>query len=169
MEQRKARQTLDHSPDPAELGQRNSSHLCGMCRGGACCWERWQVRSSAERDEGVRAQQNRYRVAAARQTVSRLKNTLLPKRSLAAGYKDRTLVPHACLPQVALSLGRVRGKCPDAARLRHQRAEKTWKQCVHRIWRVPLVWLLPGPTAGTRRNLQHRRRDTHAFTPWCPD
>ena len=27
---------LDHIPDPAELAQRNSSHQCKMCRGGAC-------------------------------------------------------------------------------------------------------------------------------------
>ena len=92
------------------------------------------------------------------------------QRSLAAGYEDRRLVPHACLPRVALPLGR--GLCPSAARLHHQRAEKTWKQSVDRIWRVPLVWLLPGPTVGTRRNLQQAprkpREDTmRAFTLWC--
>ena len=44
-----------------------------------------------------------------------------------------------------------------ATRLHHQCAEKTWKQSVDSIWRVPLKRLLPGLTAGTRRNLQNRR------------
>ena len=35
-------------------------------------------------------------------------------------------MPHTRLPQVALSPGRVCGQCSDAARLHHQRAEKTW-------------------------------------------
>ena len=52
-------------------------------------------------------------------------HTPLP-RSLAASYEDRRLVPHARLPKVALSLGCVCGKCLDAARLHHQRPEKTW-------------------------------------------
>ena len=51
------------------------------------------------------------------------------------------------------------GKCPDAARLHHQSAEKTRKHGVDRIRRVPTVRLLLGLTAGTRRNLQHRRSD----------
>ena len=53
------RKNWNHSPDPVELRLRNSSHQCGMRRGGACCLERWQVQSSAERNEGTRAQQNR--------------------------------------------------------------------------------------------------------------
>ena len=37
-------------------------------------------------------------------------------------------MPHARLPQVALSLGRVCGECPDTTRLHYQRAEETWTQ-----------------------------------------
>ena len=94
-----------------------------------------------------------------RTRLRRLKSTLLSKG--AWHYENRRLVPHA--PQVALSLQRVCGKCPDPARLRHQRADKTWKQSVDRIWRAPPVQLLLGPTAGTRRNLQHHR--SYARTP----
>ena len=66
-------------------------------------------------------------------------------------------MPHGRLPQVALSLGRVSGECLDATRLHHHRAAETWKLCVDRIRRVPLVRLLPGSTTATRRDLQHRR------------
>ena len=38
-----------------------------------------------------------------------------------------------------------------------KRADETWQQSVDRLWAVPLMRLLLGPTAGTRRNLQHRR------------
>ena len=79
------------------------------------------------------------------------------QRCLAACDEDRRLVPHACLPQGALPPGRVRGKCPHAARLHHQRAGETWKQGVDRIRRVPSVRLLLGPTVGTLRDFQHRR------------
>ena len=79
-----------------------------------------------------------------------------------AGHENRRPVPHAGLPQVAPSPGRVCGQCADAARLHHQRVEKTWQYSVDRLWSVPPVRLLPGPTAGTQRNLQHRR--SHART-----
>ena len=46
-------------------------------------------------------------------------------------------MPHACLPQVALSLGCLCGKCPDAARLHHQRAKKTRQQSLNGLWPVP--------------------------------
>ena len=83
---------------------------------------------------------------------SPLKVTLLSKgASLAAGFEDRRPVPHACVSQMALSPGRVRGKCPDAARQHHQRAEKTWQQDVDRLLSVPLVWFFLGPTTGTQR------------------
>ena len=49
-------------------------------------------------------------------------------------------------------------KCPDAARLHDQRAEKTWQQGVDRLWSVPIVWFLLGPTTGARRDLQRSRR-----------
>ena len=71
MEQRKALpKELDHSPDPAELGLQNPSHQRGMCSGGVWCLERWKIQRCAKRDEETRAQQNRYRVAPARQTVA---------------------------------------------------------------------------------------------------
>ena len=87
----------------------------------------------------------------------RLKNTLFFKGAWQQVARTQDFVPHARLSQVALPLRRIRGKCSCAARLHHQRAEKTWKQGVDRIWRVPPVWFLPGPTTGTRRNLQHCR------------
>ena len=83
-------------------------------------------------------------------------HTLL-QRCLAAGYEDRRLVPHARLPRVALSHGRVRGTCPDAARLHHQRAENTWKQSKDKIRRVPTGRLLFWTAVGTWRDLPHRR------------
>ena len=62
-------------------------------------------------------------------------------------------MPHAGLPQK----GRGRGKCPDAARLLYQCATLCgW-------WAVSMLRLLPGPSAGTLRNLQHSRG--HAWTP----
>ena len=90
----------------------------------------------------------------------RLMHTLLSKGAWQQVTRIEDLCRTHVLPQVALSLGRLCGKYPDAARLHHQRAEKTWKQGVDRIWRVPTVWLLLGPTAGTRRTLQHRRSHT---------
>ena len=39
-------------------------------------------------------------------------------------------MPHARLPQMAPSLGRVRGERPDAARLHYQRAQKMRQQRV---------------------------------------
>ena len=64
---RRLSEKLKHSPDPAELGPRSSSHQCRMCQGGAGCLGWWKVQSSARRNKGTRAQQNRYRVARARQ------------------------------------------------------------------------------------------------------
>ena len=52
------------------------------------------------------------------------------QRSSATSYEDRRLVPHACVPQMALPLGCVCGKCPDATRLHHQCAEKNWQQAL---------------------------------------
>ena len=43
----------------------------------------------------------------------------------------------------------------DAARLHHQRAEKTWQQGLDKLWSVPLVRFLRGPTAGTRPRWVH--------------
>ena len=56
----------------------------------------------------------------------RLKNTLLSKGCLATSDKNRRPVSHAGLPQVALPLGRMRGRCRDAGRLHDQRAKKRW-------------------------------------------
>ena len=71
-------------------------------------------------------------------------------------------MPHARLPQMAPSLGRVRGERPDAARLHYQRAQKMRQQSPG-WWRtVPLLRFLSRPTVGTCRNLQHCR--SHART-----
>ena len=86
-----------------------------------------------------------------------------PQGSVAANGDNRRLVPHECLPQVALPFRRMCGKCPDAARLHHQRAEKTWQQDVDRLWSEQIVWFLPAPTTRTRRNLQHRRSHSGAL------
>ena len=56
-----------------------------------------------------------------------------------------TLLPHACLPHMALPPGRVCGKCLDTARLHHQREEETWKQGMDRIREVLTVRLLLVP------------------------
>ena len=66
-------------------------------------------------------------------------------------------------PREALPPGRVRGKCPDAARLHYQRPEKTRQQSLGGRWPVPFLCLLSGSTAGTRRNLQHRRSHAGAL------
>ena len=58
---------LDCSPDSTELGQRNSSHQCRVCRGGAGCLGWWKVQSSARCHDRARPQQNKYRVAPTRQ------------------------------------------------------------------------------------------------------
>ena len=71
---------------------------------------------------------------------------------VAASGENRRLVAHACLPQAALPRRRMCGKCPDAARPRHQRAEKTQQQNMGGLWSVPIVWFPLGPTTLTRRN-----------------
>ena len=76
---------------------------------------------------------------------------------MAASDKNRRPVPHVSLLQVALSAGRVRWKCPDAARLHYQRAKKTRQQTLGGWWAVSMLRLLPGPKVGTCRNLQHSR------------
>ena len=63
-------QELDYSSRPTELGHWNSSLQCGVRRGGSNCLGRWTVQKSTERDEGAGPNQNRYRFAAARQTVA---------------------------------------------------------------------------------------------------
>ena len=52
----------DHSLHPAELGPRNSSHQCGMCRGGACCLGggRYKAARSAMREQGAAKQVSRH-------------------------------------------------------------------------------------------------------------
>ena len=97
-----------------------------------------------------------------RTRLRRLEDTLLSKRAWQQVTRIEDL-RHACLPQVALPLRRMCGKCPHAARLHHQRAEKTWQQGVDRLWSVPTVWFLLGPTTRTRRNLQHRRSRSRAL------
>ena len=78
-------------------------------------------------------------------------------KGLAASDKNRRLVPHAGLPQMALPLRHICGKCPDAARLHHQRAEETRQQTLGGWWAVSMLRLLPRPTVGARRSLQHSR------------
>ena len=57
-----------------------------------------------------------------RTLLRRLKNTLLSK----GAWQQGTRIEDLCHTQVALPLRRMCGKCPDAARLHHQRAENTW-------------------------------------------
>ena len=54
-----------------------------------------------------------------------LKNTLLSKGAWQQVARIQDL-RHTRLSPVAVPRGRVRGECLDAARLHHQRAEKTW-------------------------------------------
>ena len=87
------------------------------------------------------------------------------RRCLAAGYDDRILVPHARLPQVALSLGRLwRHHTPDATRLHHQCAGQTWKQvraaCAAPSWTHS--WNMARPAAPPKPC----EDTTHAFTLW---
>ena len=93
-----------------------------------------------------------------RPRLRRLKSTLLST----GAWQQVTRIEDLCHMQVShkglyhLSV-RMCGKYPDAARPHHQRAEKTWKQTMDRIRRVPTVRLLFGPTVGTCRDVQHRR------------
>ena len=66
-------------------------------------------------------------------------------------------MPHARLSQVALPPGCMSGTCSRAPRLYHQRPETAWQQNMDRLWSVPIVWFLLGPTTRTLRNLQHRQ------------
>ena len=58
----------DYSPHPAELRNWNSSFRRRVCRGGPNRLGWWATQTGADRDEGARWKQNRYRVAPARQT-----------------------------------------------------------------------------------------------------
>ena len=60
-----------------------------------------------------------------RTLLRRLKSTLLSTRA----WQQVTRIEDLCpthVSQVGLPLGRVFGKCSNAARLHHQRAEETW-------------------------------------------
>ena len=92
-----------------------------------------------------------------RTPLRRLKSTLLSKGAWQRVTRTEDLCHTHVSPKCLYHFDACAGRVLDAARLHHQRAEKTWKHGVDRIWRVPLVSLLPGPTAGTWRNLQHRR------------
>ena len=77
-------------------------------------------------------------------------------------------MPHACLSQMTLPLGRTCGKCPDAARPHHQRAEETRQQGVDRLWSVPMVWFFWTLNWNTERHaapLKPPEDTTHVFTP----
>ena len=83
-----------------------------------------------------------------------LRSTLLSK----GAWQQITRIEHLCHAQVSHKwLRRMCGKCPDAARLHHQRGEKTWQPNVDWLWRVLVVWVFLRPPTRTRRNLQHRR------------
>ena len=58
----------DYSPHAAELRNWNSSFRRRVCRGGPNRLGWWATQTGADRDEGARWKQNRYRVAPARQT-----------------------------------------------------------------------------------------------------
>ena len=86
-----------------------------------------------------------------------LKKTLHSKGAWQQVTRIKRLVSHACLSPMALLLGRVCGKCPDAARLHHSRAEKSWQQNLRLAFGpVQVVRIIPGHPTRTRRNLQHR-------------
>ena len=94
------------------------------------------------------------------------------KRSLAASNEDRRLVRLACLPQGAPSLERVRGKCPDATRLHHRRAEKTWKGRVQDLASADCVapsWTHSWNTEKPAAPPKPHEDITHTFTPCCAD
>ena len=96
-----------------------------------------------------------------------LKNTLHSEGCVAASGENRRLC-HAHVSQMALPLRRVCGECPDAARLHHQRAEKTRKQGVDRIRRVPIVWFSLKPNLNTEKRAASPKPlgdTTHAFAP----
>ena len=95
--------------------------------------------------------------------LRRLKNILDSKGAWQHVTRIENLLSHACLPQVALPLGRVCGKCLDGTRSHHQRAEKTWQQNVDWLWPVSVVWILLGPSYSNTEDLQHRR--SYAGTP----
>ena len=63
-------QGLDHSPHPAEFGHWNSSLRCGVCRCGPNRLGWRALQTGAERDEGARSKQNRYRFVFPRHTVA---------------------------------------------------------------------------------------------------
>ena len=84
-------------------------------------------------------------------------------RELGSGLRgSETCATHACVLQMALPLGCVCWKCPDAARLHHQRAEKTWKQNVDWLWT---------PNSNTKKSAAPKPLgDTkHASTPSLTD
>ena len=61
------RRSWTNSDQHTELGQWHSSHHCGECRGDEDRLVWWKVQGSVERNGGAKPQQNRYRVAPARQ------------------------------------------------------------------------------------------------------
>ena len=63
-------QELDHSPHSAEFGHWNSSHQCGVCRGGPNRLGRGAMQAGAERDDGAGTEHNKHRFVAACQTVA---------------------------------------------------------------------------------------------------
>ena len=77
------------------------------------------------------------------------------KGCLAASHKNRGPVSCSSLPQMASPPGRPCGKCPDVARLHHQRAEETWRQAlgvcravsVLRLLFCTLSWSMQKPAA----------------------
>ena len=81
------------------------------------------------------------------------------QRSSATGYEDRRLVPHACVPQMLYHLD----ACAGSVLTPRDCITNVQKKIGNRLWSVPIVWSLLGPTAGTRRDLQRRRSHTRTL------
>ena len=91
-----------------------------------------------------------------RTRLRRLKNTLLSQGAWQQVTESKTCATRRS-PTWLYTLGRVRGKCLDAARLHYPYAKKTRQLSLGGRRTVPMLRFLPGPTDGTLRNLQQRR------------
>ena len=88
-----------------------------------------------------------------RTPLRRLKNTLLFR----GAWQQVTRIEDLCHTHVSHKWLYHLDACGESVLTPHDYIKETWKQRVDGVQRVPLVRLLPGPTSGTRRDLQHRR------------